>query len=121
MHNLSKYDAHFIVTEIGYDSHKILVIPNSEENLISFSKYITNDFTIRFIDTYRFLASGLSTLATNLKTPDHSKFRETAKVFCPIDMPLVTRKGVYPYEYTSSWLKLDETPPYHQKLNFIAH
>jgi hypothetical protein len=59
------------------------------------------------------LASSLSTLATNLKTPDHSKFRETAKVFCPIDMPLVTRNGVYPYEYTSSWSKLDETtlPP----------
>ncbi|XP_025421129.1 uncharacterized protein LOC112691190 [Sipha flava] len=28
-------------------------------------------------------------------------------------MPLVTRNGVYPYEYTSSWSKLDETtlPP----------
>jgi len=25
------------------------------------------------------------------------------------DMPLVTRKGVYPYEYTDSWSKLDDT------------
>ena len=24
-------------------------------------------------------------------------------------MPLVTRKGVYPYEYTDSWSRLDET------------
>jgi hypothetical protein len=31
LHNLSKYDAHFIVTELGYDTERIIVIPNSEE------------------------------------------------------------------------------------------
>lgn len=106
LHNLSKYDAHFIITELGYDSNTIRVIPNSEENFISFSKYISNDFKIRFIDTYRFLASKLSTLAENLLTTDFSKFRETAKVFTHTDMHLVTRKGVYPYCFTDSWEKL---------------
>jgi hypothetical protein len=108
IHNLSGYDAHFIVRELGYDEHSINVIPNSEEKFISFSKYINNKFTIRFIDTFRFMASKLATLASNLVTPDFSKFRETVKFFTTEDMPLVTRKGVYPYEYTDRWSKLDE-------------
>jgi hypothetical protein len=59
------------------------------------------------------MASKLSTLASNLITPGFEKFRETSKVFAPEDLPLVTRKGVYPYEYTDSWEKLEETslPP----------
>jgi len=54
------------------------------------------------------MASKLSTLAKNLVTPDFSKFRETGKHFSTDDMNLVTRKGVYPYEYTDAWSKLDE-------------
>ncbi|KAL4153040.1 hypothetical protein QTP88_000873 [Uroleucon formosanum] len=75
---------------------------------ISFSKYVSHTFTVRFIDTCRFMASKLSTLAKNLLTPDFSKFRETGKHFATSDMDLVTRKGVYPYEYTDEWSKLDE-------------
>ncbi|XP_025420172.1 uncharacterized protein LOC112690378 [Sipha flava] len=108
LHNLSNYDAHFIVIELGYDANKITVIPNSEEKFISFSKYISNKFSIRFIDTFRFMATSLSKLATNLLTPRLEKFRETAKHFTNEDMPLVTRKGVYPYEYTYNWQKLED-------------
>ncbi|KAL4142028.1 hypothetical protein QTP88_004560 [Uroleucon formosanum] len=107
-HNLSNYDAHLIVTELGYDTQAINVIPNSEEKFISFSKYISSTFTAPFIDTFRFMASSLSSLAENLITPEHENFRETAKHFVAGDMPLVTRKGVYPYEYTDSWERLDE-------------
>lgn len=108
-HNLTNYDAHFIVTELGYDSKSINVIPNSEEKFISFSKFISNRFTIRFIDTIRFMPSKLSTLAKNLISANFYKFRETSKEFNTLDLPLVTRKGVYPYEYTDSWDKLEET------------
>jgi hypothetical protein len=109
IHNLSNYDAHFIVQELGFDEKAITVIPNSEEKYISFSKYVSNTFTVRFIDTFRFMASSLSTLASNLVTKDLLKFRETAKIFTHTDLPLVTRKGVYPYEYTDSWARLEET------------
>lgn len=109
MHNLSAYDAHFIVTELGYDTNKISLIPNTEENYISFSKRVNDDFTIRFLDSCRFMASSLESLAKNLTTNDLAKFRETAKVFQPMDMPLVTRKGVFPYEYCDKWSKLEET------------
>jgi len=108
-HNLSNYDSHFIITELGYDTHAIQVIPNSEEKYISFSKYVSKTFTIRFVDTCRFLPSSLENLANNLITPNFVKFRETAKHFNAEHMTLVTRKGVYPYEYTDGWEKLGET------------
>jgi len=107
-HNLSNYDAHLIVTELGHDTQTIKVIPNSEEKYISFTKYVSSKFSIRFVDTFRFMATSLSSLAKNLITPGLENFRETAKVFTRDDMPLVTRKGVYPYEYTDSWDKLND-------------
>jgi hypothetical protein len=48
LHNLTNYDAHFIITESGYDAESINVIPNSEEKFIAFSKHILRDFSIRF-------------------------------------------------------------------------
>lgn len=36
LHNLSNYDAHFIVTELGYDTKTISVIPKTEENIYHF-------------------------------------------------------------------------------------
>jgi len=93
-HNLTNYDAHLIVTELGHDTQAITVIPNSEEKFISFSKFVSNNFTIRFIDTFRFMASSLSSLAKILITPKLENVRETAKVFNEDDMPLVTPGGV---------------------------
>jgi len=55
------------------------------------------------------MASSLSFLAENLITHNFENFRETAKHFISGDMTLVTRKGVYLYEYTDSWSKLDVT------------
>jgi len=65
------------------------------------------------------MASSLESLAKNLTTSDLAKFRETAKVFQPMDMPLVPRKGVFPYEYCDKWSKLEEsTLP--SKLDFYS-
>jgi len=59
------------------------------------------------------MASSLATLSSSLITDDFRNNREMAKVFSPIDMRLVTHKGVYLYEYTDGWGKLEETslPP----------
>eukprot|EP00102_Acyrthosiphon_pisum_P012564 XP_008181781.2 PREDICTED: uncharacterized protein LOC103309046 [Acyrthosiphon pisum] len=107
-HNLSGYDSHFLVLQLGLDTKSINVIPNTEEKFISFTKYVSNNFQIRFVDTFRFMATSLEKLVINLAKGDKSKFRETGKIFNSTDMDLVTRKGVYPYEYTDGWEKLDE-------------
>ncbi|KAL4103571.1 hypothetical protein QTP88_018932 [Uroleucon formosanum] len=64
--SVEEYDAHFIVTELGYDKEAIMVTSNSEENYISFSKRIMPDFSIKFLDSCRFMASSLAKLAENL-------------------------------------------------------
>jgi len=66
LHNLSNDDAHFIIRELDYDSNSITVNLNSKEKSISFSKYISKYFSIRFIHTYRFMTSSLSALTYNL-------------------------------------------------------
>ncbi|XP_003243221.1 uncharacterized protein LOC100569006 [Acyrthosiphon pisum] len=120
LHNLSNYDAHFIVTNLANDdNNRISVIANTEEKYISFSKYINNSFSVRFIDTCRFMASSLAHLAENLSSANFDKFREVAKVFAPSEMSLVTRKGVYPYEYTDSWDKL-QVPSLPDKFQFYS-
>ncbi|XP_046387447.1 uncharacterized protein LOC124157025 [Ischnura elegans] len=115
-HNLSGYDAHFIVPNLGYDNKEINCIANSEEKYISFSKSIGNNFSIRFVDTFRFMASTLSKLADNLP---REKFIHTKRVYGD-KLNLVTRKGIFPYEYVDSWEKLEEKclPP---KEKFYSH
>lgn len=119
IHASSNYDSHFIVRQLGYDIRQIIVIPNSTEKYISFSKKTCNGITIKFVDTFRFLNRSLAELSNNLPK---NQFFHTSKFFSNNDMDLVTRKGVYPYEYTDSWEKLEvqELPPkveFYSKLN----
>ena len=63
LHNMRGYDSHLFVRELGYDEKRIDMIPNSEEKYITFSKYVSNHFKIRFVDSYRFLSDSLDSLA----------------------------------------------------------
>ncbi|XP_054276530.1 uncharacterized protein LOC128995537 [Macrosteles quadrilineatus] len=110
IHNLSGYDSHFIVRELGYDTNEIKVIPNTEEKYISFSKMVkvkhakNNVIELRFLDSYRFMQDSLSNLANNLPKPD---FIETKRHF-PENTELLTKKGVFCYDYMTSFDKLEE-------------
>ena len=119
-HNLT-YDSHFIVHELGCDETDIRVIPNSSEKYISFSKQIEGKFYIKFIDTFRFMSESLSNLADNL-SEDKSRFKETLKFFPLEAIDLVTRKGVFPYEYVDNWQKLEELtlPPKSEFFNSLT-
>lgn len=119
IHGNSNYDSHFIIRQLGYDSKQIYVIPNSSEKYISFSKKTQSGIIIRFVDTYRFLNFSLADLCSFL--PEDC-FIHSKKFFSLNDINLVTKKGVYPYEYTDSWKKLEEKqlPPkkeFFSKLN----
>ena len=131
-HNLQGYDAHLFIKQLSNIPGELNCIPSTEEKYISFSKKIKVDeyksrrtgemvslyFEIRFIDSFKFLQTSLANLVGNLQPDD---FHNTKEIFKENEN-LLTRKGVYPYDYVSSNEKLSETqlPPkeeFYSKLN----
>ena len=133
-HNLSGYDAHLFIKQLGVSSGEINCIANTEEKYISFTKKILVDtvketvkekevvkekekdiyLNNRFIDSFKFMSSGLDSLVKNLTDngKDSSKIVHTKNRFQD-KISLCLRKGVYPYDYMNSPEKLSETqlPP----------
>ncbi|CAH3144720.1 unnamed protein product, partial [Porites evermanni] len=118
LHNLQGYDAHLFIKQLATIPGILNCIPSTEEKYISFSKYIEVAsyksvtgkikpilFEIRFIDSFKFLQTSLANLVSNLRPDD---FHNTKKIFKK-NVDLLTRKGVYPYDYVSSLEKLTET------------
>lgn len=104
LHNLSNYDAHFIIKALNFVDGNIELLPQNKEKYISFSKCfkINNRYVkIRFLDSFKFMSSSLSSLANNLKD---EQFIELKKCFkYTEDFNLLKRKGIYPYEYMKSF------------------
>ena len=76
-HNLSGYDAHLFIKQLGVSEGEINCIANNEEKYISFTKKIQVDSVVnekerkvylnnRFIDSFKFMQSGLDSLVKNL-------------------------------------------------------
>lgn len=109
-HNLSHYDAHFIIKALDFEDGDVDLIPQNKERYISFSKTlkINNRYVkLRFLDSYKFMTSSLDSLARILKD---SQFKELKKTFNNVeDFKLLKRKGVYPYEYMTSYNSLSLT------------
>ena len=118
-HNLQGYDAHLFIKQLSGIKGDLNCIPSTEEKYISFSKKIKVDeyksrkngemvslnFEIRFIDSFKFLQTSLANLVGNLQPDD---FHNTSEIFKD-NVELLTRKGVYPYDYVSSLERLAET------------
>ena len=122
-HNLSGYDSHLFVKNLGFTVGNIDCIPNNEEKYISFTKNTEVDtyidkkgepkpiyHKIRFIDSFKFMAASLDSLVNNL--PEDA-FNNLKKYYTGDKLSLVKRKGVYPYEYMDSLERFKETklPP----------
>ena len=131
-HNLQGYDAHLFIKQLASLPGELRCIPSTEEKYISFSKdikvgeyrsrktgkMVPLNFEIRFIDSYKFLQTSLANLVSNLQPTD---FINTKREFKQ-HTELITRKGVYPYDYVSNLKKFSETqlPPreeFYSKLN----
>ena len=139
-HNLSGYDSHLFIKNLGFSEGNIDFIPNNEEKYISFSKKIqvgtypkkaldaNGDIfyeqkpiyhAIRFIDSFKFMATSLEKLVNNLPKDDCINL---SLYYSGDKFNLLTRKGVYPYEYMDLLEKLKETalPPkkaFYSRLN----
>ena len=116
-HNLSGYDAHLFVKNLGKSEGNIKCIPNNEEKYISFSKdIVVGEYVnkkgekvevkheIRFLDSFKFMASSLEGLVGNLGL---EKLIETRKEFGE-KAELLSRKGIYPYDYMNGIKKFSE-------------
>ncbi|XP_076383568.1 uncharacterized protein LOC143260866 [Megalopta genalis] len=120
-HNLSCYDAHFIIKELANAFEgKIDVLPLTKENYISFTKHAKNvgkswkkHIKFRFVDSFKFLNSSLDKLSSSLDKSDLRILRNQFGQICDDDFHLLTRKGVFPYDYVASYDKLSDTrlPP----------
>ena len=118
-HNLQGYDSHLFIKQLAKVSGDLSCIPSTEEKYISFSKKIVVDeyfsskmgklfpkkFEIRFIDSFKFLQTSPANLVSNLQPSDFKNLNGVIKE----NTSLLTRKGVYPYDYVSSIDKLKET------------
>ena len=119
-HNLSGYDAHLFIKELAkYTIEDMNVIAKPKENYISFSahvpvqEYIDKDgnersklIELRFIDSFKFMVSSLDSFTNNLVKGRKRLFDLSDDTG---EYKLLTRKGVYPYEYMDSWDKFSET------------
>lgn len=105
LHNMSRYDAHLFIRELNLHS-SVSVIPMNTQNYISFSVWLGH-VKLVFLDSFRFLPASLQKLVGNL-APDQLKI--TKSYFTDDEQfKLVTRKGVYPYDFMDSESKLKET------------
>ena len=116
------------ITELGrrFNKNDVGVIAKNKEKYISFNveinvklarvrdedgKKVQKNIQVRFIDSFRLMASSLGKLASTLDDDQHKNLREfyrKEEVF-----RLMRYKGVYPYEYMDGWKKFEETglPP----------
>ena len=112
-HNLSGYDAHLFIRELGAHTSDMEVIAKNKEDYISFSikvpvdSYIDKDgeekdqlIELRFIDSFKFKSSSLDSLTKNLVRGGKRLF--SFEDYSDLQYDLLTRKGVYPYEYVNS-------------------
>ena len=120
MHNLDGYDSHLFIKNMGNEFGEISAIPNNEEKYVSFSlKIVWGEFEdkegkkhklrheIRFLDSLKFMNYPLADLVKNLDRND----LHNLKRFFPEDLDLLSRKGVYPYEFVDTFEKFDFTFP----------
>ena len=122
-HNLARYDIHLFIKELGENFESIGVIAKKED-YISFSVNISVDsykdkngeekekfMELKFIDSFKFMATSLDSL-TKILVGRGQRLARFEK-YSESQYKLLTRKGIYPYEYMTSWDKFEETelPP----------
>ena len=92
-HNLNGYDSHLFIKNLGFSEGNIDCIPNNEEKYISFPKNIqVGSFTnkkgeikplhhkIRFIDSFKFMATSLDKLVDNLPIDDFNNVKSITRM-----------------------------------------
>lgn len=121
-HNLSGYDLHMLIKQLG-DSYdfpgEVTIIPHNTEKYISMTKTMHNfgkpyqkHIKFKFIDSLNFMSSSLDYLASILPM-EKKQILKSECVKSGYDsnemFALLCRKGIFPYDYISHYEKLNET------------
>lgn len=118
-HNLSGYDSHFFIRELSGREFPgdVQIIPINDQKYISFTKTVDqaskgawgrDSIRLKFIDSFRFMASSLDKLASYLPSTKKNILHHEFNQLDAEKRALLERKGVFPYDYIDSWSKLDE-------------
>lgn len=112
-HNLGGYDAHFLIRDLAKKNY-IRLLPENKEKYISFTVcHKDSNLKFRFIDSLRFMGFSLEELVSNLSTTqmvdDFENLRNEFPDLGEEKFKLLTRKGVFFYDYIDHIEKLDET------------
>lgn len=119
-HNLSRYDAHFLMEMLANDDiipGHLKVIASNSECYISFVKNVDDparEFKTRirfkFIDSFRFMSSSLDYLSSLLPSQEKYILHEEWKDKITQDqVKMLQRKGILCYDYIDCWERLNET------------
>jgi len=113
-HGMSNYDSHLFIKKL--QGKNINVIAQTEEKYIAFNVLDLGTFEkdgqtinvkkeLKFLDSFKFMASSLDLLSKNLDKEQHTHLQ---KHYQGRQLELLLRKGVYPYDYVNCIDKLSE-------------
>ena len=102
MHNLKGYDGHLIVKALKSEFGEARVIPQNIEKYLSITVG-----RLKFIDSLQFTPQSLDSLVKTFEVDDLKHVREEFPI--QHEFELIKRKGVYPYDYTDSFARFDES------------
>ena len=107
-HNLKGYDSHIFIKAFHDLEEEPHCIPQNSEKMITFSLFKRGSSELRFIDSYAFMQFPLADLVKNLK-----KFPIMSSQFEAQDVEILSRKGLFLYDWFDSFDKLYKTkyPP----------
>lgn len=105
LHNLDSYDGHHLMTKLGkFKDHQIDVIANTLEKYITFKLHKPNCPVQQvFLDGFQFLTASLEKLLQNLNVDEFHILKEDFP--SSADLNLLRRKGIFPYDYITSFEK----------------
>ena len=123
LHNLSNFDSHLLISGLSkWQGRRRMRLEGLPFNSERFRTLTVNN--IQFIDSLHFLSASLDELVKDLSTGMHEfkilKENLIHRHLAKNELELISRKGFYPYEWTTSLKLLQETKIFPDRNSFFS-